>query len=71
MKTMVLKPCPNCGSSNGHAVGRMRIGDRFTGKTEYFVRCDDCKFIVRGYVSEVESIRKWNWLADTASEKEK
>lgn len=57
-----LKPCPKCGSDNGQAVGRVRSANRFTSASDYFVRCDDCGFVVRGYITEEAAIAAWNEL---------
>lgn len=58
--TTELKPCPNCGAKNGQTVGNTRVGNRFVGATDYFVRCDDCGFMIRGYQSEAAAVRAWN-----------
>ena len=57
-----LKPCPKCRSDNGQAVGRVRLGNRFVSACDYFVRCDDCGFVVRGYITEGAAIAAWNEL---------
>lgn len=57
-----LKPCPNCGADNSHAVGQMRVGNRFVGATDYYVRCDDCGFIMRGYTTEMAAVQAWNQM---------
>ena len=57
-----LKPCPECRSDNGQAVGRVRLGNRFVSACDYFVRCDDCGFVIRGYITEGSAIAAWNEL---------
>ena len=59
-ESQALKPCPVCGAENSHAVGKFRTGNRFVGMVDYFVRCDDCGFTVRGYATETAAIRAWN-----------
>jgi len=55
-----LSPCPNCGAENSQAVGQMRVGTRFVGAADYFVRCDACGFFLRGYATENAAVRAWN-----------
>ena len=55
-----LKSCPNCGAENSQAVGQTRVGNRFVGAADYFVRCDNCGFIMRGYTTERAAVRAWN-----------
>ena len=56
-----LKPCPNCGSSNGQAIFRTRYVNRMVGfsGTDYGVRCDDCGYEVRGYMFMRKAVEAW------------
>lgn len=64
-----LKQCQNCGAENSQAVGQMRVGNRFVGAADYFVRCDDCGFIMRGYTTERAAVQAWNLQGARKDEK--
>ena len=58
-----LKPCPKCKSDNGHAVIRRHRHSSLLvciAYTDYGVRCDDCGYEIKGYMTEGSAIEAWN-----------
>jgi len=59
-----LKPCPKCKSNNGQAILQRRYSNRFASGSDYMLRCDDCGYEIKGFVTEEAAIKAWNRRAE-------
>ena len=57
-----LKPCPNCKSNNGQAIVSRKYNNGLFSATDCLIRCDDCKYEINGYVTEIAAIKAWNMI---------
>lgn len=58
-----LHPCPKCKSDKAQAVFNRKHMNSIMiniSYTDYGVRCDDCGYEIRGYMTEWQAVRMWN-----------